>query len=395
MSGQKCFYVSVPDYELRRLREQESRLGRLQSDLPQRLDAIRRQVEREMESRIVPIENRLRQQERETRDMKGQIEAIMAEARQKKETARKFFVDLTKILEETEDLPHGRFAPGKLDAIRRHIDDAKRNYEGNMPEASLSTAQKAYWDIADLQAEVLKKHREFMLTYQTALQEARLLLEEARANRKYQLELGEGDDKEVLALEVDYWTRGELSAYEKEVKTLERELTNSENTLATEQVKEILARIEGMKPGLMEIVERARQNILASQLKVNIAEMVVESLKEQGFSLENAAYVGEDERNSYVAKVKNIAGSEVVTVISPVQGEVGKNVVSIHSYDETFVDEASLRQRAHEVQSILNKEGLVAESPECVGNAKPEYRDIQAIKQGKTLITTERGGMAQ
>lgn len=385
MSGEKRTYVSIEERELRRLREQESKLRSLSKDLPERLEAIRRQIEREMQGRIAPIENRIKQQERETRAMQAQIDSIIAEARQKKDTARRFFVDLTKLLEETERLPHNRFAPGKLDAIRRHVEDAKRNYEGNMPEASLSTAQQAYWDMVDLRTEVLKKQREFMLIYQTALQDARLLLEEAHANRKYQLELGQGTDKEVLDLEVDYWTDGELSTFEQEINVLERRLVDGENTLTTEQVKEILAEIEAMKPKLSEIVERARQNILASQLRVNIAEIVVDALKVQGFELMDSTYEGNDERNSFIVKVKNIAGSEVVTVISPVEGEVGKNAVSIHSYDETFIDEATLKQRANEIVSILKENGLEAEAPRCEGTAKPQYKDISAVKQGKTL----------
>ncbi|MBT9133197.1 MAG: hypothetical protein DDT33_01733 [Firmicutes bacterium] len=391
MSGEKCSYVSVPDHELRRLRERESRLRSLQSDLPERLEAIRRQVKGEMESRLVPVENRIKQQERETREMKGQIEAILTEARQKKETARKFFGDLTKIMEETGSLPHSRFTPGKLDAIGRQVEDARRNYDGNMPEASLSTAQQAYWEIVDLREEVLRKQKEFILTQQAALQEVRLLLEEARANRKYQLELGHGVDKETLALEVDHWTHGELSAFEEESKGLQEQLVRGENTLTTEQAKEIMVRMEAMKPRLTEIVERARQNILASQLRVNMAEMIVAALQGQGFTLEDAAYEGGDERNAYVAKVKNIAGSEVVTVISPEKDKLGKNAVSIHSYDETFVDEATLQQRANEITAILNEEGLEAEAPVCTGKAKPEYRDIAAVRQGKTMKTAGGG----
>lgn len=393
MSGHERTYVSVPDQELRRLQEQESRLRSLTSDLPERLEAIRRQTQREMESRMAPIERRIQQQEQETKSMQGQIDSIIAEARQKKDTAQKFFVDLTKILEETNKLPHTRFAPGKLDAIRRHVEDAKRNYEGNMPEASLSTAQKSYWDIADLQTEVLKLQREFMLVHQTALQEARLLLEEACANRKRQLGLGQGSDKEILDLEVDHWTRGELSAYETEVKALENQLVNGENTLTAEQVKGILDRIETLKPKLEEIVERARQNILASHLRVNIADLVVDALKDQGFFLQEATYEGGDDRNSFIAKVAHRDGSEVVTIISPVEGEVGKNAVSIHSFDETYVDDETLRQRAKEIVSILKEEGLEADAPKCEGKAKSEYKDIEAVKQGSTLKTPEQRKM--
>jgi len=390
MSGEKRTYVSVPADELRRLQERESRLRSLQSDLPERLEAIRRQAAQETENRLVPVENRIRQQEKEARDLKEQVAAILAEARQKKETAHKFFVDLTEILADTNSLPHSRFAPGKLAAIGRHVEDARRNYEGNMPEASLSTAQQAYWDLADLRDEVLKKQREFILVYQEALREARLLLEEARANRKYQLELGQGADRQTLALEVDHWTQGELSAFEKNLKALEGQLLSGEHTLSTDQVKEVLAKIENMKPGLKEIVERARQNILASQLRVNMAEIIVEALQGQGYALEDAAYEGGDERRAYTAKVRNIAGSEVVTVISPVQDAVGINAVSIHSYDATYVDDTTLKQRAQEITSILNEAGLETEAPVCAGDAKPEYRDIAAIRQGKLKTTGQK-----
>jgi len=395
MSGEKCAHVSVPTRELQRLRDQQSRLRRLQEDLPERLDSIRRQVEQEMESRLAPVENRIRQQEKENRDMKGQIAAILEEARQKKDTAKRFFIDLTKILEETVALPHERFAPGKLGAAGRHVNDARRNFENNMPEAALSTAQKAYWELADIRAEVLKKQREFILVHQAALQEVRLLLEEARANRKYQLELGEGTDKEELALEVDHWTHGELSNLEMQIKTLESQLLNGEKILTISQTTDILSDIEALKPRLNEIVERARQNILASQLRVNIAGIIVEALQEQGFTLEDAAYEGNDARNAHIAKVRNIAGSEVVTVISPVRHEAGKNAVSIHSYDETFVDDVTLKQRAEEITSILNEKGLEAQAPVCAGKAKQEYRDITAVRQGKTLKATAREGLTR
>ncbi|MEZ4524904.1 MAG: hypothetical protein R2941_03175 [Desulfobacterales bacterium] len=71
-----------------------------------------------------------------------------------------------------------------------------------------------------------------------------------------------------------------------------------------------------------EIVEHARQNILASQLRSNIAELAAGAFQREGFAVEDAAYEGNDERNAYVVKMKNRAGSEVVTVISPVQGGI-------------------------------------------------------------------------
>jgi hypothetical protein len=382
MSGEKRTFVSVPDEELRRLRDQESRLKTIQSDLPARLEAIRKEAKQEVERRLAPIEHRIADQEQENKNMKSQLEVIMVEARQKQTKARNFFEDLLRLLKETETLPHNRFAPGELDAVRRNVEDARCNYESNMHEASLSTAQQAYWTIADLREQVLIKQREFIKAQHLALQEARLLLEEARENRRHQLEIGQGDDSEILALEVNYWTDGELSSYEDTIRELEQQLIINEDTLTLEQVKHILEEIESMKPELGEIVERAIKNILASQLRVNMTEVIIRSLEKQGFTLEDADYEEGDQRKAHVAKVKNIAGSEVVTIISAVQNEEGKNLVSINSYDETFVDDQTLEQRAKEITTILNQAGLEVEQPVCAGAAKPEHREIKKVQRG-------------
>lgn len=445
MSGEKRTYVSVEERELRRLREQESRLRTVQRDLPERLNAVRQQAEREMRNRIAPIEARQRKHEnmlrglesdlasleRETqqrlkqqhdhfmnrlnsqrgeylslfaeqdqkftgmveaerrarqesvRCLQNQIDAIVANAERKQQAARSFVADLGKIMEDTDRLPHERFAPGQLDAIRRYLQDAQQSLNAGMPEAALSTAQKAYWDTADLRVLVMQKEREFMLIHQAALEEARILLEEARNNRKYQLEVGEGAEKDVFEMEVNHWTQGELSAYEEKVRDIEKRLAEGEPSLTTEQVKDMLAQLEALKPEILTIVEHARQHILGSQLRYNIAELAAEGLKGEGFVVDDAAYEGDDERNAYIVKLKNRAGSEVVTVISPMKGEFGKNEVSIHSYDEGFVDESTLYQRAKEIVGILNEEGLQAEPPRHVGNAKPEFRDMKAVRERK------------
>ena len=71
MSGEKRKYVSVEEQELRRLREQESRLRSVQNDLPERLNAVREQARQEFQQRLAPLENRARQQEQETQKLKS------------------------------------------------------------------------------------------------------------------------------------------------------------------------------------------------------------------------------------------------------------------------------------------------------------------------------------
>ncbi|MDD2900080.1 MAG: hypothetical protein PHI31_15360 [Desulfuromonadaceae bacterium] len=442
MSGHERTYVSVEEAELRRLREQESRLRTVNRDLPERLEAIRRQTDQEMRNRLAPIEKRQqeyeqsvqnlqselgnleretqrrikqqdteftnklqaqrveyrslineqeqrnkarieserRERQRAVNHLQSQISGIMADAKRKNSIAQSFVVDLTKIMQETERLPHHRFAPGAMDSISRKVNDAKWNLDAGMSEAALSTAQDVYWDIADLRDLVLEKEREFMLIHQAALQSARELLEEAIANRKYEMEVGEGENRNVYELEVNHWTEGELSEYENELQHFKQLLENGRDSLSIKEVNDILIKLDNMKPRAVEIVEHARQNIIASQVRCNIAELAVESLKVEGFDLVDSAYEGDDERNAFVVKLRNIAGSEVVTVITPVKGEYGKNEVSINSYDSTYVDDAVYRQRSHEIVSAFNENGLVAAKPECVGTPDHSWRNVDKVR---------------
>jgi hypothetical protein len=443
MSGEKRTYVSVEDRELRRLREQESRLRSLSQDLPERLDAVRRQAEKEMKNRLAPIEKRQKEYEKTVNNLQselgdlerktqqrlvqqqkefsgrldsqrgeylslikeqdqrhtamveeekqarqqavnrlqGQISSIVDDASRKNDIARSFVVDLTEILEETDCLPHQRFAPGGMDKVTRHVDDARRSLDMGMADASLATAQSAYWELADLRADVLSKEREFMLVHQAAIQAARELLEEAQSNRKHQLEVGKGADMSVHELEVDHWTRGELSTFEKELSGLDKRLIDGKETLTIKEARQILEDLDSMKSRSAEIVEHACKNILASQVRCNIAELATEALLPEGFDMVDAAYDGNDERNAYVVKVRNIAGSEVVTVITPVDGEYGKNEVSIHSHDKTFVDESVLMQRSCEIVEVLKGQGLLAGNPQCMGDADQSCFDIDAVRR--------------
>jgi hypothetical protein len=114
---------------------------------------------------------------------------------------------------------------------------------------------------------------------------------------------------------------------------------------------------------------------------VLIADIAVSALKEKGFRFQDAAYEGGDERETFVAKVKNIAGEEVVTVISPVKDDYGKIKVSIHSFNEQFIDEDTLRQRAEEIAAAISQNGVQIGNSKCLETGPDlAYRDIEMVK---------------
>ncbi len=319
--------------------------------------------------------------------LQGQINSILDDNIKKQERVKIFTEELAKLIDETEKIPHKRFAPGKLEQIKRYNQDAINDVKSGFPETALSTARNAYWQLVDLRTLVLQKEQEYLTYYSAAIESTGCLIEKAIANRKRKIEVGKGDKKKEVELEVDYWTKGELSQFQKETEDIKSELLKNERTLSVEQVKEIIKNIEKKESEINSIVEKARENILSSQLRANIAKKAVLALKEQLFTVDSSAYAGDDPRNAFFVKVKNRAGSEIVTIISPVEGEFGKNELTIHSYDDKIVNQNALQDRAAEITGSLSKNGLEVGKLHTIDSvAKPEFRDIEKIRKQKSSL---------
>ena len=485
MSGEKRRYVSVEDRELRRLREQESRLRSLSNDLPERLNAVRQEAQRDFQQRIAPLEQRAKAQERQVQNLRSNLREVerasnerfrkqredfqsqMRESEQrqrealKSETAdlnasmkhgfqqqrqeylnitrkqRQEYINLinqqdhkfTNLIQEEkearkrgqqvlqqqinqvvsdleqeknrketiaqnllndldiiwEQINHGyqhqRFAPGRLSDLKRNLEFARSNINSGINEAAIATCQQTYLDLADLRVELEQKEQEWQLYYHATLTDLGSLIAEVRANRECELEVGEIGEGEKFKVEVDYWVNGRLSEYEKLLNGLEQQLKEGEKTLTTEEIKEIGEKITQLEPQLGDIVEQAKLAILSSQLRVEIADRVVETLNSLGYDMEDAIYEGDDDRNAYVVKMHNIAGDEVVTVITP-EKEFGTNSVSINTFSPTIIDEKATQQQAKAIFEVLEEEGVKGQGEiQCNQEAKAEYQDLRQVQQ--------------
>ncbi len=481
MSGEKRRYIRVDEAELRRLREQESRLRSVQQDLPERLNAVARQTRQEMQQRLRSLEERERSQAQQTRQLRSHLtniednihqnlrqqrqdfrsalneaqsrqqqlldrqkhnlelamhsgfeqqrqeylrltrehrqeyQQLLGQERQeraqgqqvlqqqidqmvqdiyqdradKKKLAEDFLADVQEIWSAIDrDYQHQRFAPGQLASLQRSLDMAKNNIAAGVNQAAIATSQKTYLDLVDLRLELERKEQEWLLIYNAALQDIRSLIAEVQANRECTIEIGSDEDAEAFKLEVDYWVNGSLSAYEQELAELETQLTAQESTLNTETLKELGAKIEALQPKLGEIVERAKLAILSSQLRAEIGDRVVEALGKLGYTLVDPAvdsvYESEDPRQSYAVKVKNIAGDEVVTVISP-DRDFGVNEISINTFSPTLIDERATQENSQAIFELLDQEGVKGTGELlCNPQPRPEYENMQKLKQPKS-----------
>jgi hypothetical protein len=476
MSGKKRRYVRVEDQELRRLREQDSRLRSVQRDLPERLNAIREEARRELQQRLETFEQRAQRQEKEAKELKSTLAIIELETHRRLQQQRKelqktireqqqtFQSELKSLgdamsegfeqqqsmilqitseqrqeyvalnesldqkftqwmseerqareqlqlqieqekqdktkqaqhwLDDTEtiwqqidrDYQHKRFAPGELDKLKDELQIAHVNLRNGLAEAAIGKTQETYLKLRELRNKLAQKEQEWLLLYNAALEDLRSLIAQVQANRKYEVEVGQGHKAEKFVLEVDFWTNGSLGQYEQELQQIETCLREGESSLTTEQISQIAQQIADLQPRLGDIVQKAQEEILSSQMRVEIADQVAEALKHMGYILidpeRDSLYEGEDYRNSYVLKLQNGVGGEVVTVISPTQ-EFGKNQVCINSFGKILRDPVAQRQNADAVNKTLKAEGIEVEDKE-ESSEEPDwsYQKMEEVRKRK------------
>ncbi|KYC38097.1 hypothetical protein WA1_37740 [Scytonema hofmannii PCC 7110] len=407
------FQTGLREVEYRQQQALQDETTRLESAIRQGLEQQRTehlritQQQRQEYTRLIAQQDQKFTQiiveERQAREqgqkiLQQQINQVVTDIKQERQRKAKIARDLLSDVEEiwkqiNQNYQHQRFAPGRLDDLRRGLELALSNIEAGVTEAAIATTQQTYLELADLRLELEQKEQEWLLLYNAALEDLRSLITEVQANRECEVEIGQGDEAQKFKLEVDYWVNGRLTRYEQQLHQLESQLTIGESTLTTEQVKEIGEKITALQPSLGDIVEQAKLAILSSQLRAEIADKVVEVLSSMGYTLVNAntdaVYEGDDQRNAYVVKVKNIAGDEVVTVISP-EKEFRDNSISINTFSSTIVDEPATQQNAKAIFDALQQEGVQGSgSIECNEQPRAEYQIMEEVKQRQ--IKQEQG----
>lgn len=340
------------------------------------------------------METERQERERGQQILQQQLDQIAGEIERERQRKEQLAQDLLSDVEAVwqgieRDYQHERFAPGRLAKLRQELDLAQSNIQSGVSQAAIATSQKTYLALADLRLELEQKEQEWQLLYQSALTNAGILMKQVDANQQCEAKF-EGYEAEGFQVDVDYWSQGKLSQYEQELRKLESRLKNGESSLTADEVKEIGEQIVALEPQLEEIIEQARRAILGSQMRAEIADQVLEALTSQGYNLVNpeqdTGYEGNDQRASYMIKVKNIAGDEVVTVISP-QQESGVNSISINTFSTTFVDENATQQNAQAVVEALEQEGIQSHGQiECKDEARKEYQDLIAAKQRQVIM---------
>lgn len=247
--------------------------------------------------------------------------------------------------------------PGRLSSIHQELELAEQNLTNNILDAAILGAQQAYLRLSQLRIELEKSEQEWNTLHHSALMGLKGLMNQIESARRYPAIDLEGNELPEM-IPVDIWTNGRLSQLSNEVEQVFRELDQSGCTQKTNQLQSILnnfipQRIES----LVDIIHDARKAVLSSQMRINIAEVVVAALEKQGFALADAAYELDEMRNPFHARLVSLDGSEVMIRVVPSK-DTGSNDIFMENHDAEERTDYELKNRASEITQSLGQYGL-------------------------------------
>jgi hypothetical protein len=287
-----------------------------------------------------------------------------------------------------DGLPHERYAPGALARLEQHLDTARTTLEQGHAEAALAGGQSAFHELSDLRVDLELKHREWTLLRAAALEALATVRRSADERAHRSMRAPDGRELVGSVGEVDHWARGELGVLRAKLADAEQAVRSADSPMSIDDLRRV---VETSAPEysrrLDDLVEEAEQRLIASQLRVNVAQEVVDTLdRVGGYLFVSGHYVGGDFREAYYTRL-DLPNSESTIVVEVAPGQDGPlgSTVRILSYDDDTGSEDLRHARARDVTAALRGAGLAVPDPVAEpGKPDPKYIQIASGPAGET-----------
>lgn len=238
------------------------------------------------------------------------------------------------------------------------INQAVENQQSGFNEAALISAQNAYRELYKARIKVYQLRRQYSALSSKLSRELELMDQELNINKQVQVFDLQGNPLES-EIWVDDWIGGKLSQLQDEIVSVRHFLENKPSRAVIKKMHYLLKNIvPTWHQRLTDYVYQARSEVINSQLRMNIAFMVIKTLAIQGYHLEYSNYSSEDMRLDYQAQLMDSEGSRVLVQVEAKGVQPEATELNIFTQDVDKRSPHELKQRSIEIQKSLRKAGL-------------------------------------
>ena len=254
---------------------------------------------------------------------------------------------------------HQKFCPSQFDQAAQRLDLAVDNIRRGFFEAGLQAAQEAYLKFSELRARVEEATNKWQTAYQLILEQVQSIHAQVSATSAIPAIGLEGEDLHI-DIDLDYWSNGKYAVLNSASEKLIGMLEDNAAEVTMEDLEMISARIlPKYRQEFNNIVLEARQNAINSQLKINVAYLAMEALKKHGFTLDDAGYHNDDQRDSFSATLFNtLDRSSIILEVAPAPNDNSANTLSVETCNDNAHNERVYLRRWQAICGALNKVGV-------------------------------------
>lgn len=288
-------------------------------------------------------------------------------------------VDLLNLIDR--EYNHPFFMPGELDQIRGQLMLAEQNLQAGMPEACVSTTQQAYLGLQNARAFIEKEEMDWLILRQSVYEAIQSVYTEISQTSQIQAIDLDGAPVDHL-IDVNYWSKGQwqdlLDTFHQVIEPVQNTAYPPSSDYLYQLVNHDLPMI---RQQLAKTCFSAQVEALNSQLRANIADMVVQALSVQGFQVQDYEYESSDWRNTFTTQLVGLDKSSVTVEVVPSTGEIGQNELHIFTQNQPLRNQRELHQRWQEVEDTLELAGLTVGDYQVVGRNSKDGQQRQRFER--------------
>lgn len=315
-------------------RRQTERLN----DLSQRMEDQKRELNQRIDKNHYEVTSQLN-------NLDGRVKVI-EEISTKQELLAKYWIDQANaFIEDLKNYRHELLCPGKMEDIRKKIDDAVADYKVPAYQIAINNGRDAFNLALNLKEEVVlaeDKWNELYGIWRHSLADTQSKLDE-HDKLVFTFETTEG--KETVNADLDDWTNGELSIVRGEFELLRKGMEDIDKK-TIEDITEEIGKLENLQHQIDFVAYTGKENLLLSQYRWQIADEVADIVGESFLMTDcQGEYLEDDKRQAYVAKFKNPDNDEVVLVIAPQMDEHGVDYNSVEFHFNNSDNSEEMRDK--------------------------------------------------
>jgi hypothetical protein len=227
-------------------------------------------------------------------------------------------------------------------------------------EAVLAMGQGSSVQLSDTGHDVGLRPRDQTVVRTRAVDALTFVLRGVEENSRLTLHDPSSIEDTSSSVDVDHWSRGELGVLRGALANALDAVRADDSSMSIDDLRRV---IEELAPEfarqLVEIVKGVAQRVIASQLRANIADQVVDALEDLGYHYTGDRYVDEDSREAITTKVTHPGGNEIVIEVVPdsTQPLISTLRIGAHEHHDG-TDNARETQAQYIAESLRRQQGM-------------------------------------